>query len=485
MHGRANKVNISSQTVDSFYLVVENPMMDFASSELLKVCNQLSLRWKNNRDNQERITKIFDSDLDSDLRGRLCLDLASTCLKEKLSVEAIVFSMNSILLRPRTWAAFNILRKSYKNLGLINEADECGRKKIPKDLLRTYLPGVEFPYIDARASHCKTIEVLFAFSSEKTSLKQPLSVLPLESRAYDHTQICSNDGYTVKIDSGRLWFDGFNIMAWDSEDRIVNDASAGYPEVIHCAKEFEQITSLKGTVCFLGNRVASNYYHWMHDILPRIGVLKDSGIDIDSIDHFVLPSVQKPFQKESLEYYGITSEKIHRFPNGKYIQADCLLMPVYGSNEHLVRVDTEQWMNLHSLQSPRSAQFLGSDLFKTPNHCGDTVSSKRIYISRGSTGSRSITNEEQLIEFLENYGFMVLRTETHTMEQQAQIFRNAEVVFGPHGAGFSNIVFCKEKTKIIEIYQDYTASCFWFLSEFLNLEHYAHKCISIDESEFL
>ena len=71
------------------------------------------------------------------------------------------------------------------------------------------------------------------------------------------------------------------------------------------------------------------------------------------------------------------------------------------------------------------------------------------------------------------------------MEQQAQIFRNAEVVFGPHGAGFSNIVFCKEKTKIIEIYQDYTASCFWFLSEFLNLEHYAHKCISIDESEFL
>ena len=34
---------------------------------------------------------------------------------------------------------------------------------------------------------------------------------------------------------------------------------------------------------------------------------------------------------------------------------------------------------------------------------------------------------------------------------QVNLFQNAECVVGLHGAGFGNIVFCKPKTKIIEL----------------------------------
>ena len=34
---------------------------------------------------------------------------------------------------------------------------------------------------------------------------------------------------------------------------------------------------------------------------------------------------------------------------------------------------------------------------------------------------------------------------------QVQLFYNAECVVGLHGGGFANIVFCKPKTKIIEL----------------------------------
>ena len=34
---------------------------------------------------------------------------------------------------------------------------------------------------------------------------------------------------------------------------------------------------------------------------------------------------------------------------------------------------------------------------------------------------------------------------------QINIFNNANVIIGPHGAGFANLVFCKNSTKVIEL----------------------------------
>jgi capsular polysaccharide biosynthesis protein len=66
---------------------------------------------------------------------------------------------------------------------------------------------------------------------------------------------------------------------------------------------------------------------------------------------------------------------------------------------------------------------------------------ERIYVSRASAPKRRILNEEELIRTLEPYEFKAVELGSMTLAQQAQLFRDAEFVIGPHGAGLTNILF--------------------------------------------
>ena len=56
---------------------------------------------------------------------------------------------------------------------------------------------------------------------------------------------------------------------------------------------------------------------------------------------------------------------------------------------------------------------------------------------------RRLINEEELLEVLEKYNFQNYFFEEMTMEEQIDLFSDAEIVIGPHGAGFANILFSK------------------------------------------
>jgi capsular polysaccharide biosynthesis protein len=62
-------------------------------------------------------------------------------------------------------------------------------------------------------------------------------------------------------------------------------------------------------------------------------------------------------------------------------------------------------------------------------------------------------------------GFQVCRLESMTFEEQVRLFRNAEVVVGPHGAGFTNLIYSKPGTRVVEIMaKGYERRCYWTLS---------------------
>ena len=48
-------------------------------------------------------------------------------------------------------------------------------------------------------------------------------------------------------------------------------------------------------------------------------------------------------------------------------------------------------------------------------------------------------------------GFSIHKTGKMSFFEQIYLFNNAKVIVGAHGAAFTNLVFCKRKTKIIEI----------------------------------
>lgn len=84
-------------------------------------------------------------------------------------------------------------------------------------------------------------------------------------------------------------------------------------------------------------------------------------------------------------------------------------------------------------------------------------SPRLIYIDRRHSPLRVLVNENELIDALP--GFSVVRLEMLTASEQARLFAKADVIVAPHGAGLTNIGFCRPGTVVVEMMMD--AYCNW------------------------
>ena len=84
---------------------------------------------------------------------------------------------------------------------------------------------------------------------------------------------------------------------------------------------------LSGRTLLLGNSAgAACYYHWMMDLLPKLGYLQKAGIDLNSIDHFLVREISSEFQRETLSLLGIDSSRITECANHPFHLCDELLV---------------------------------------------------------------------------------------------------------------------------------------------------------------
>lgn len=105
---------------------------------------------------------------------------------------------------------------------------------------------------------------------------------------------------------------------------------------------------------------------------------------------------------------------------------------------------------------------------------------RRIYISRAKgSGGRAEVNEPEVAILAEEMGFEVIYPEQYTFEQQVQLFKEAEVIWGFVGAAFTNIIFSSPGTKLIAI-APYEGNIVDY-SIFSKLAHFCH----IDLNYFL
>lgn len=57
--------------------------------------------------------------------------------------------------------------------------------------------------------------------------------------------------------------------------------------------------------------------------------------------------------------------------------------------------------------------------------------------------------------------------------EQIQLFANAEIVIGPHGAGMANILFCDPGTKVVELFsRDMRNYCMLNIAEIVGLDYW-------------
>ena len=76
---------------------------------------------------------------------------------------------------------------------------------------------------------------------------------------------------------------------------------------------------------------------------------------------------------------------------------------------------------------------------------------RRIFISRARAARRRLLNEEEVWPLLEKAGFERVVMEDLTFQRQVELMAETAVLFAPHGAGLTNMIFCPESTHVVEI----------------------------------
>ncbi|GAB3989980.1 hypothetical protein GCM10028807_16150 [Spirosoma daeguense] len=97
----------------------------------------------------------------------------------------------------------------------------------------------------------------------------------------------------------------------------------------------------------------------------------------------------------------------------------------------------------------------------------------RIYVRR--SGRRQIANEETLIELLNKYDFQIIDDKPRSLAEQVAIYKNASFILGPHGASFTNIIWCEPGTHLFELFSaNYIVDHFLYLSQLMGLNYSAY-----------
>ncbi len=119
-----------------------------------------------------------------------------------------------------------------------------------------------------------------------------------------------------------------------------------------------------------------------------------------------------------------------------------------------------------------------ADLLSLKRHIGvafQPVESQhnRIYISR--SGRRCITNEDELMTLLQKYDFLIIADKPRTVTEQISMYYNASFIIGPHGASFSNIIWCQPGAHLFELFSpNYAPDFFLYLTKMMGMEYSAY-----------
>lgn len=99
---------------------------------------------------------------------------------------------------------------------------------------------------------------------------------------------------------------------------------------------------------------------------------------------------------------------------------------------------------------------------------------RKIYVARTDATGRRMRNEAAVIEASRRRGFDIVVPGELSLAEQIRLFRGANLVFGPHGAGMTNIVFCEPGAIVYELLPaHYTNACFCNLAHISRLRYWA------------
>lgn len=202
-----------------------------------------------------------------------------------------------------------------------------------------------------------------------------------------------------------------------------------------------------GRLGVLAARGDSNYYHFLIDVLPRLGVL-DQAAGAPQPDRWYVPEAL-PFQGELLDRLGVKPDQRLDAASYPHVRAAELIVPGLPATSEKNPPWVVAWL--------RSRLLPGVDV---------SGPRSRIYVTRGaSPHNRAVRNDAAVRELLASYGFVHVDPGALSVEEQIGTFARAELIVAAHGAALANLVFCSPATRVIELFPaGYLLPDYWRLA---------------------
>ena len=290
-----------------------------------------------------------------------------------------------------------------------------------------------------------------------------------------------------ELDDVRVYSDSVNNTAFIRNDKIIDGPSFQIKNLINTSVKENVVFKINtprfikkfdGSVLSLlsGGAGKNNYWHWMFDVLPRLNIANQV-LNLKKINYFMLPEIKYNFQIETLKILGLINKS---FSGQKYKHVSA--NKIYATN--------------HPWQRSKSAH---KDIGKVPKWISLWLRNSflkyrskknffpKIYIDRSDSTSnlsslRKIINEDNVKSLLKKYNFKFVKLSEFNIRDQIQIFNKATVIVGNHGAGFTNLLFSKKKTKVIEFRNPYTSDAIKNMCYQLDLIYFKMSCKIIGEN---
>jgi capsular polysaccharide biosynthesis protein len=198
---------------------------------------------------------------------------------------------------------------------------------------------------------------------------------------------------------------------------------------------------------FLGGNGSFNYYHWIIEILPKLEYLQTLG-QFDDFPLLVNGQFEKiPSFREALDAVGNKRNIVFLDKEKTYQVGELLFISAVNNCPFNLRgreeLDVADFIfrpsSISLLQQKFGACFGVGKVSPSP--------SLRLFLARGN--ARRDYNQEEIFSLFEEQGFQKVYMETLSLKEQYHLMASAEMVAGPSGAAWTNLLFCRPGTTCI------------------------------------
>lgn len=269
--------------------------------------------------------------------------------------------------------------------------------------------------------------------------RQPGQLPPIEARLFTAAEIYPTSSAIVtggRIAVPPLYIGRPDLLITDGEFFLSQDDGTG---IAFCPNP----ARVERGVALFGAGV-TNWYHWLIEILPAAFLAESLPAEFGDFPLLVPAACQQ---------YETFRASLALFTQGRPVTT--LAPAVPAKVGRLVHIDSPVSgpMNLIAGRWPAPSDYSqnGEVLARFRAAILDRLSideappTRRIFLARGN--DRRNYNQAELLEIAAGHGFEPVYPEKLSFREQVATFAGAEIVAGPSGAAFANMLFCQNRTR--------------------------------------